>query len=457
MPKRGTPTEIPGLSRDGTKWHLRVLVKGPDGRRYERQKVIDGATGKPTRRELVALEDELERMRAELKRDAEGQVSGAPTHEETVGDFAPRWIEHTAATGKARRHVVEKREQHLRTYILPFIGDVELRALRRSHVVNWMTSVATMRQPGRKLYSRHTLISVWATLRAMLRRAVIMRDLERDPTLGVKFDIGDHVGGEPRPDRRPKETLTREELARILEAAKTESPDVRAMIVVQVSTGMRFCELSALEWRDVNLDAARLRIERSQVEGQVGAPKTEVTRRDVYLSPAVVEALKEHRRWQVEQQVAGLSKGLVFPSAVGGYRNPALFRKPLARCCKLAGVDKHISSHCLRKTANNLLRQHNSSDVVVRAMIGHATSEMTRLYSNVGEDEKARAHAAAFGDVFDIAVGLKGGAAGESHETPGVERPSDDVGSRGSTGLREGTGRDRNGESPSRSCVLAVR
>jgi integrase len=176
-----------------------------------------------------------------------------------------------------------------------------------------------------------------------------------------------------------------------------------------------------LEWRDINLDAARLRIERSQVEGQVGPPKTEVTRRDVYLSPAVVEALREHRRWQVLNQVAGLSKGLVFPSNVGGYRNPALFRKPLARCCKLAGIDKHISSHCLRKTANNLLRQHNSSDVVVRAMIGHATSEMTRLYSNVGEEEKARAHANAFGDVFNIAVGLNGGNTGGTIESGDVK------------------------------------
>ena len=69
---------------------------------------------------------------------------------------------------------------------------------------------------------------------------------------------------------------------------KPKSPDVRAMIVVQVSTGIRFCELSALEWRDINLDKACLRIERSQV----GPPKTEVTRRYVYLAPAVVDALQ---------------------------------------------------------------------------------------------------------------------------------------------------------------------
>lgn len=414
MPKRGTPTEIPGLSRDGSRWILRAVVKSRNGRRCERQKVIDGAPDKPTRKELRVLEDELERLRDELRQEAEADASGAPAPRETLGDFAPRWLEHTAATGKTRKHVVEKRLQHLSTFILPTIGDLELRSLRRSHVVSWMTSVASKRQPKGKLYGKHTLMSVWATLRAMLKRAVILRDLDHDPTLGVRFDLGDHVGGEERPAKKPKETLTRDELARMLEAARHESPDVRAMIMVQVSTGLRFCELSALEWRDIDLDGARLRIERSQVERQVGPPKTEVTRRDVYLSPAIVEALRAHRRWQVQEQVPGLSKGLVFPSSTGGYRNPALFRKPLARCCKLAGVDKHISSHCLRKTANNLLRQ-SSSDVVVRAMIGHATSEMTRLYSNVDHKEKASAHATAFGDVFDAAVGLKGGSAARSH------------------------------------------
>lgn len=247
----------------------------------------------------------------------------------------------------------------------------------------------------------------WSTLRAMLKRAVILRGLEIDSTSGVTFDIGEHVGGEARPARKTKETLTLDELAGILEAAKQESPDVRVMIVVQVSTGMRFAELSALEWRDINFDSARLRIERSQVEGEVGAPKTEATRRDVYLSPAVVEALREHRRWQIEEQVAGLDKGLVFPSTIGTYRTPKMLQKRMERCCKIAGVEKHISSHCLRKTANNLLRQSNS-EVTVRAMMGHATSEMTQLYSNVDQNEKARAHAAAFGDVFDVAVGHVG-------------------------------------------------
>ncbi len=116
------------------------------------------------------------------------------------------------------------------------------------------------------------------------------------------FDIGEHVGGEIRPARSVKDALTLDEVGRLIDAAKDEAPDVRAMIVVQVATGMRFCEVSALEWRDSDLENASLRLERSQVEGVAGAPKTESTRRRVYLPDTVVEVLRSQK---VAQHIAG--------------------------------------------------------------------------------------------------------------------------------------------------------
>ncbi len=424
MPRRGTPTEIPGITRDGTKWILRAVVKGPNGRRYEKQKQMEGAHENTKRAEVRLLEDELEKLREELRQEAKAEAKGTSTRE-TVGAFAPQWLEHTATTGKTRKHVVEKRLHHLEHFILPFIGDKELRALRRSDVAAWMQAAAGLRQQSGKLYGRVTLMGAWSTLRAMLRRAVILRDLEHDPTSGIVFDIGDHMGGESRPAKKPKDALTLDEVGRLIDAAKDEALDVRAMIVVQVATGMRFCEVSALEWRDIDLEKASLRIERSQVGGVAGAPKTESTRRRVYLPDVVVEVLRSHKAEQERDPGPPCDvPGLVFPSRAGTYRTPAMLTKPLTRCCQIAGIDKRLSSHGLRRTANDLLRRANG-DTVVRAMIGHATSEMTRLYSNVDHDERARAHAAAFGDVLERAVGTKGGTLVESHRElrPDRKRP----------------------------------
>ena len=106
--------------------------------------------------------------------------------------------------------------------------------------------------------------------------------------------------------------------------------------------------------------------------------------------------------------MAGLQKGLLFPSTTGTYRSPQILVKPLQRCGALAGGDKMLTAHCMRRTTKNLLRQA-AGGTVARATIGHATEEMTRLDSEVDRHERAPAHAAAFRGACAEKVGLSGG------------------------------------------------
>ncbi len=121
------------------------------------------------------------------------------------------------------------------------------------------------------------------------------------------------------------------------------------------------------------------------------------------------------------KDVSHVQRDLVFPSQKGTYRQPSILRKPLLRCCKVAGIDKTISSHALRRTANDLLRRANG-ETVARAMIGHATSEMTRLYSHVDHEEKAKAHAAAFKDVLDVGLHVGLALSHANSESAGARR-----------------------------------
>ena len=180
------------------------------------------------------------------------------------------------------------------------------------------TSLACRRSDEGKPYARDTLLSVWGTLRTMLRDALVLADLEKDPTHGVRFT----AKGTPRKD---KDVLTQTELARLLDETQHESPDVAAMIWVGFTTGMRFGELSALTWDDVQFpssegDAGVIHVRRSQVYGVVGPTKTN-SKRSVPLHPMVATMLRAHRTW-----LAGRSKSVVvFPSSRsdgrgGGYR-----------------------------------------------------------------------------------------------------------------------------------------
>lgn len=199
--------------------------------------------------------------------------------------------------------------------------------------------------------------------------------------------------------------LTLEELRRLLEkgpmARLMTSGEVNpswrrawAFIATLAWTGLRFSEVAALEWGDVDLDAATLRVRRAVWHGVVGHPKAKSSNREVVLPGELVATLREHRQAMLARQQRGISTPLVFPSRRPGrspYVTNAHARKAILRACgpKAAAIvlDGRPALHCLRHTWNNLVRQH-STEVVRQALIGHADAETGAIYSAVGLDEK---------------------------------------------------------------------
>lgn len=169
-----------------------------------------------------------------------------------------------------------------------------------------------------------------------------------------------------------------------------------AMIATMAWTGLRFGEASALEWRDVDLDAGTIRVRRAQWRGIVGHVKAKASRRTVVIPDELVEVLREHRREMMRHQQAGADSPLVFPSrrvgtksGVIGYVTNTYARKAILRVCKAAKIDldERPAVHMLRHTFNNVLRQ-NASELVRQALVGHADEEVGRLYSSVTMEER---------------------------------------------------------------------
>jgi integrase len=111
--------------------------------------------------------------------------------------------------------------------------------------------------------------------------------------------------------------------------------EMYAQAIVALFTGMRLGEILAARWRCVDLDRktifVREALEGSKAHGiRIKAPTSRAGRRDIGLPEIVVEALREHRRRQLEVRMAlGLGKmpddGLVFPTLDGGPKRPAPF------------------------------------------------------------------------------------------------------------------------------------
>jgi integrase len=97
-------------------------------------------------------------------------------------------------------------------------------------------------------------------------------------------------------------------------------------------------ERSPLRWGNVDLDIEKvIRVREALEQTKAGglrfkAPKTRAGQRDVTLPDIVIEALREHRRQQLELRMAlGLGKlsddALAFPALNGGPQSPRMFSK----------------------------------------------------------------------------------------------------------------------------------
>jgi integrase len=156
-------------------------------------------------------------------------------------------------------------------------------------------------------------------------------------------------------------------------------------VLVLAYTGMRWGEASGLRWEDLDLDAGKVKVRRSNWRGIESAPKTRGSKRVAPLPARVIALLGE----------PGPARALVFPVRHGAREGAAHKGSPLLkvinRACTAAGVPR-ITVHGLRRTFNNLARQVTDR-LVAMSIVGHTTDAMHEHYSSVSMTEKTAAQA----------------------------------------------------------------
>lgn len=164
------------------------------------------------------------------------------------------------------------------------------------------------------------------------------------------------------------------------------------MVLVASRTGLRFGELLALRWLDVDLEAGRLMVRRAVARGVVGTPKNGRSR-EVGLSKQPLAALRGHPR----------RGALVFSAEDGSMLPRGATKWPLWSSAKAAGL-RRIGWHVLRHTFASHLVMRGAPIKTVQELMGHSTIEMTMRYAHLSPD--ARREAVELLDVRD-AVSLR--------------------------------------------------
>jgi integrase len=159
---------------------------------------------------------------------------------------------------------------------------------------------------------------------------------------------------------RPSRAMTAAEAAALLAAAK-DHPRLGAYVILSLTTGIRTEEARALRWDHVDLDGdpdARTPVPPSIAVWRSvrlhGDTKTEKSRRTLALPQNAVTALREHRRWQAQVQLAAgplwQDTGLVFTTSAGTPLDASHVRRDFRALCKKAGIEGVWAPRELRHT-----------------------------------------------------------------------------------------------------------
>lgn len=162
---------------------------------------------------------------------------------------------------------------------------------------------------------------------------------------------------------RKKDVLTLEEI-QTLANTSTESSDVKRACLFALVTGLRWIDVKALNWENVNLKEGFVSLSQSKTENDV----------QINLNRTAIEILGKQ------------SKGLVFnlPTANGA-------NKTLKAWVKRAKIQKKITFHNLRHSFGTNLIYTGTDVTVASSLLGHTSLKHTQRYVRAARELKERA------------------------------------------------------------------
>lgn len=341
----------------------------PDGRR-ERIR-IRVPNDKLAPRKAAAFERTvLAQLRAGIdprkQATAEPIPNDQPKPRPTLTEFWPDFAEYQASAANKRTNrarMLYENERMFVRWIEPVLGSRRLNLIGSRDADRLAARMERGEVTGRKLGAA-SVANGLGLLRRMLSVARRWDLIEEVPEINVR---------KPKPDRIEDEAwLTLEECDRLLAAAR---PGARTVVLFGIRTGLRFGELRALRWQDVDLVGRRLYVRRAYDDRlhKIGPPKSGRSR-EVPLTWDVVALLERRPR----------TAALVFPGRDDGRPfSRTWLGKMLRLAAEQAGIAKHVHPHMLRHTyASHCVAQGIPSRVLM-AWGGWASEAMLARYAHL--------------------------------------------------------------------------
>jgi integrase len=272
------------------------------------------------------------------------------------GELAQEWIK--IKEKEIKSSTLRDYRSSMNYRILPKLGDTPIDALGYLDIKRFIASLTC---------SGKRLKNVLVPMREVFNFAYRSGFIEKDPMRLVES---------PKVSKPDIQPLSMEEINLFLEKVSTR---YKNFFIAAFFTGMRFGEMSALKWKNVDFKLGVIKVRETRVKGEEGRPKTKKAVRDIAMLHPVVEVLRDQRK-----RTMGKSE-YVF---LNQYHRP-LFP---------GSVNEHVWKPALRKAGLEVRRlyetRHTFATLMldagelprwVQKMMGHETLQMIhdRYYSYI--------------------------------------------------------------------------
>lgn len=212
----------------------------------------------------------------------------------------------------------------------------------------------------------------------------------------------------PKVERKEVNYFQPEQIAAIREALEHEPLKWKALVHMLLITGARRGEVLGLKWDNVDFENNRVYICNSVLySADVGiyesTPKTEKSKRYIYLPAETMALLRAYRAWQIaeRERLDGyyLDRGFVFAQDNGAPMHPDSVTDYLKKLSKRYGLP-HLNPHAFRHTMASMLYYNGVDSVSISKRLGHAqVSTTSNIYAHVIESADKK-NAEILSDIF---------------------------------------------------------
>ena len=362
------------------------IRKRKDGRWEGRYVAGHDANGKPIRKNVLGKTQAEVRAKLRLAIEAAEALDVARAGEYTVEKWVRTWYE-LYSKPNIREKTQAYYETFINRHIIPILGGIKLEKLtgrdiqRMYNEVRAHGRIRTAQKDSNPGMSASYVRGLHMMMHNCLNRAVKERLILRNPTEDCIV---------PKIEKQEMKILKPEDIGAYLREADRRG--VMAMFYLELCTGLRKGELTALLWEDLNVEAKTISVSKQAVGVKGGGvkitrPKTETSIRRIAIPQQVVDLLTaEHEKHP--------DSPYLFTSPVTGKMyHPDSIVNLHKKNLKGAGLE-HIRLHDLRHPFATLALQNGVDIKTVSGMLGHYDAGFTlRTYTHATDRMQEQAAA----------------------------------------------------------------